>query len=64
MENGDMKKYHVSGLIQDFVFDSRNMGCIRCISLQVYNKTQYLDTESTYKLPSPEVIKKNHPQIK
>ena len=41
MEDGDREKYHVSGLIQGFVFSSRKMGCIRCISLQVYNKLQY-----------------------
>ena len=27
-----------SRVIQDFVFLSRKRGCIRCISLQVYNK--------------------------
>ena len=35
-----MEKYHVSSLIQDFVFSSKKMGCIRCISTQVYNKIQ------------------------
>ena len=34
-----MEKYHASSVIQDFVFLSRKKGCIRCISLQVYNKT-------------------------
>ena len=34
-----MEKYHPSRVIQDFVFLSRKRGCIRCISLQVYNKT-------------------------
>ena len=38
MENGEMKKYHPSRVIQDFVFLSRKRGCTRCISLQVYNK--------------------------
>ena len=38
MEDGDTEKYHPSRVIQDFVFLSRNSGCIRCISLQVYNK--------------------------
>ena len=38
MEDGDTEKYHVSSLIQGFVFFSRKMGCIRCISSQVYNK--------------------------
>ena len=33
-----MEKYHPSRVIQDFVFLSRKQGCIRCISLQVYNK--------------------------
>ena len=33
-----MEKYHLSRVIQDFVFLSRKRGCIRCISLQVYNK--------------------------
>ena len=41
MEDGDTEKYHVSSLIQDLVFDSRKMGCIRCITLQVYNKYGY-----------------------
>ena len=39
MEDGDTEKYHVSSLIQDFVFSSRKMGCTKCISMQVYNKT-------------------------
>ena len=39
MEDGDKEKYHPSRVIQDFVFLSRKRGCIRCISLQVYNKT-------------------------
>ena len=34
-----MEKYHPSRVIQDFVFLSRKRGCIRCISLQVYNKS-------------------------
>ena len=39
MEDGDAEKYHASRVIQDFVFLSRKRGCcIRCISLQVYNK--------------------------
>ena len=37
MEDGDTEKYRA----QDFVFLSRKGGCIRCISLQVYNKEQY-----------------------
>ena len=36
------KKYHPSRVLQDFVFLSRKRGCIRCISLQVYNKYHYL----------------------
>ena len=36
-----MEKYHPSRVIQDFVFLSRKRGCIRCISLQVYNKMLY-----------------------
>ena len=31
-----------SKVIRDFVFLSRKRGCIRCISLQVYNKLQYV----------------------
>ena len=42
MEDGDTEKYHVSSLIQDFVFASRKMGCIRCVSSQVYNKRYYV----------------------
>ena len=38
MEDGDIEKYHVSSLIQGFVFPSRKIGCIKCISLKVYNK--------------------------
>ena len=37
MKDGDSEKYHASSVIQDFVFLSRKGGCIRCISLQVYN---------------------------
>ena len=39
MEDGDTEKYHASSVLQDFVFLSRRGGCIRCISLQVYNKS-------------------------
>ena len=39
MEDGDMEKYHVSSVIQDFIFSNQKKGCIRCIQLQVYNKT-------------------------
>ena len=39
MEDSDKEKYHFRRVIQDFVFLSRKRGCIRCISLQVYNKT-------------------------
>ena len=42
MEDGDTEKYHPSRVIQDFVFLSRKRGCIRYISLQVYNKRLYL----------------------
>ena len=38
MEDGDTEKYYPSSVIQDFVFSSRKSSCIRCISLQVYNK--------------------------
>ena len=41
MEDGDTEKYHPSSMIQDFVFLSRKRSCIRCISLQVYNKYGY-----------------------
>ena len=36
-----MEKYHVSSVIQDFVFSSRKKGCIGCISRQEYNKILY-----------------------
>ena len=36
------EKYQGSSLIRDFVFASRKMGCIRRISLQVYNKWRYI----------------------
>ena len=39
MEDDDTEKYHVSSLIQGFVFSSKKIGCIRCISSQVCNKT-------------------------
>ena len=39
MEDGGTEKYHASRVIQEFEFLSRKRGCIRCISLQVYNKT-------------------------
>ena len=42
MEDGDTEKYHVSSLIQDVVFSIKKMGCIRCISSQVYNKKRDL----------------------
>ena len=32
MEDGDTEKYHVSSVIQDFVFSSRKKGCIGYIS--------------------------------
>ena len=41
MEDGDTENYHPSRVIQDFVFLSGKRGCIRCISLQVYNKNSY-----------------------
>ena len=31
-----------SSRVQDFVFSSRKSSCIRCISLQVYNKKHYI----------------------
>ena len=33
-----MEKYRPSRVVLDFVFLSQKRGCIRCISLQVYNK--------------------------
>ena len=48
MEDGDTEKYHPSRVIQDFVFLSRKRGCIRCISLQVYNKATYLAVVSSH----------------
>ena len=41
MEECDTEKYHVSSVIQDFVFLSRKMSRIGCISWQVYNKSKY-----------------------
>ena len=41
MEDDDKEKYHPRSVIQDFVFLSRKRGCIRCLSLQVYNKIKY-----------------------
>ena len=41
MEGGDTESYHLSKMIQDFAFSSRKGSCTRCISLQVYNRTQY-----------------------
>ena len=41
MEDSDKEKYHPSRVIQDFVFLNRKRGCIRFISLQVYNKCLY-----------------------
>ena len=51
MEDGDTEKYHPSSVIQDFVFSSRKGSCIRCISLQVYNKTGDLGMGSKGQLP-------------
>ena len=42
MEDVDTEKYHLSSVIQNFIFSSRKSGCIRSISLQVYNKLCYL----------------------
>ena len=42
-----MEKYHPSKVIPDFVFLSRKRGCIRCISLQVYNKCQTMNRHAT-----------------
>ena len=41
MEDGNTEKYNPSRVIQDFVFLNRKRGCIKCISLQVYNNTSY-----------------------
>ena len=41
MEDGDTQKYHPRSVIQDFVFLCRERGCIRWLSLQVYNKIKY-----------------------
>ena len=41
MEDGDTEKYQVNSLIQGFVFSSRKMGCIMCISSQVYKKKSF-----------------------
>ena len=45
-----MAKYHPSSVIQDIVFLSRKRGCIRCISLQVYNKYMYLTMSNLLQL--------------
>ena len=47
MEDGDTEKYHPSSVIQDFVFLNRKRSCVRCISLQVYNKVCYFLTKYT-----------------
>ena len=41
MEDGDTEKYHVTSVIQVFVFSRRIKGCIGCISWQVYHKIGY-----------------------
>ena len=46
MEDGDTEKYHPCRVIQDFVFSTQKGGCIRCISLQVYNKKDYQMNEN------------------
>ena len=38
MGDGDTEKYHICSLILGFVFFSRKMGCIKCISRQEYKK--------------------------
>ena len=51
MEDGDREKYHVISRIQDFVFYSKKMGCIRFFSSQVYNKDWYQTSKlSNYKI--------------
>ena len=47
-----MEKYHPSRVIQDFVFLSRKRGCIRCISLQVYNNFMYYTPPKCFQLTS------------
>ena len=58
MEDGDTEKYHPSSVIQDFVFSSRKSSCIRCISLQVYNKSIYRMTSrlACNKIDNPLVV--------
>ena len=41
MEDGDTEKYWLVARYKILYFLSRKRGCIRCISLQVYNKIQY-----------------------
>ena len=53
MEDGDTEKYHPSSVIQDFVFLSRKSSCIRCISLQVYNKRKSYQTVVENTGPDP-----------
>ena len=48
MEDGDTEKYHPSRVIQDFVFLSQIRGCIRCISLQVYNNGNYYSFQFSF----------------
>ena len=44
MEDGDTEKYHISSLTQDFVFCSRKMDCVMCISSLLYNKMENLSS--------------------
>ena len=60
MEDGDREKYHVISRIQDFVFYSKKMGCIRFFSSQVYNKDWYQTSKlSNYKIQVNLVISKS-----
>ena len=53
MEDGDTEKYHVSRVIQVFVFSSWKKGCIGCISGQVYIKFLYLPSYLVKRDPPP-----------
>ena len=53
MEDVVTEKYHISRVIQDFVFSSWKKGCIESISWQVYNKTLYLPSYLVKTNPPP-----------
>ena len=54
MEDCDTEKYHASSLIQDFVFSSSKMGCIRCFYCR------YIIKLSLYIEGSQDIISKKY----